>query len=203
MSVADQIARTSAFSRLAAPDNAAGAAIAIAECRARALLIVAGRPTAALASAVRATLGAELPREPGTVPAAGHGATLWTGPDEWLHVAPDGDGAALEIELLRALAPLGGTVVDVSHGRAILRVSGAPVRELLAKFCPIDLAPSAFPAGRCAQTLFGKINVLLHALAERDTLDLYVSRSYADAFADALLAGAHEYGARVDPPIVG
>jgi len=200
--VADAITRASAFARLAMPNAPADAALAIAACRARALLVIAGSPTVELVAAVRAVLGAELPREPGTVAAAGHGATLWTGPDEWLHVAPGGDGAALETELLRAWAPLGGKVVDVSHGRAILRVSGAPVRALLAKFCPLDLASAAFPAGRCAQTLFGKLNLLLHALPDRDALELYVGRSYADAFADALLAGAREYGCRIDPPVV-
>jgi sarcosine oxidase subunit gamma len=199
--VADVLARASAFSRLATPDAPADAALAIAECRARALLVIAGAPSAALVSALRAVLGAELPREPGMVAAAGHGATLWTGPDEWLHVVPGGDGWALETELLRALAPLGGKVVDVSHGRAVLRVAGAPVRELLAQFCPIDLTPQAFAPGRCAQTLFGKLNVLLHALADGSAIELYVSRSYADACADALLAGAREFGVRVVPPI--
>jgi sarcosine oxidase subunit gamma len=97
----------------------------------------------------------------------------------------------------------GGKIVDVSHGRAILRVTGPPVRTLLAKFCPIDLAPQAYPPGRCAQTLFGKINLLLHVLPDDSAVELYVSRSYADAFADALLAGAREYGYRLDPPLVG
>jgi sarcosine oxidase, subunit gamma len=197
-------ARTSPFTRLPAAGAAASAdALTIAECRDRAVLTVAGPATSAgFVAAVRAAIGAELPREPGTVAAARAGWTLWTGPGEWLYVAPGGDGWALERELLRATAPVGGKVVDVSHGRAILRVAGARTRDLLAKFCPIDLAPATFPPGSCAQTLFGKINILLHAPADGAAIELYVSRSYADAFADALLAGAREYGGLVVPPRV-
>jgi sarcosine oxidase subunit gamma len=196
--VADAIARASAFTRLAldgAPDDAA---LVIVECRDRALVTLTGRGAAA---ALREALGAAPPTEPGGVAVAEAGWTLWTGPDEWLHVAPGGDGWALERAWSRALAPTGGTAVDVSHGRATLRLAGPPARQLLAKFCPIDLAPHALPAGQCAQTLFGKINVLLHALAGSPALELYVGRSYADALADALLEGAREYGARIGPPV--
>lgn len=193
--MADGSARVSAFSRLAVADAPADATVTVAECRERALLVVAGR-----AAAVGAALGVEPPRASGTSVATAHGTLLWTGPREWLHVVPGGDGWALERELARALAPHAG-VTDVSHGRAIVRVTGAPTRLLLAKFCPIDLSPQAFPAGHCAQTLFGKINVLLHALADGPAIDVYIGRSYADAFADALLAGAHEFGVIVGSPI--
>ena len=191
----DDIARASAFSRLAVADVPADASVTVAECRDRALLVVAGR-----AAAVRAALGVEPPDTAGASVATAHGALLWTGPREWLHVVPGGDGWALERELARALAPH-ASVADVSHGRAIVRVTGAPTRLLLAKFCPLDLSPQAFPAGHCAQTLFGKINVLLHALPDGPALEVYVGRSYADAFADALLAGAREFGVIVGPPI--
>jgi sarcosine oxidase subunit gamma len=176
--------------------------LTIAECRGRALLTLGGPVARAdFLGAVRAVLGAELPREPGGVDAARAGWTLWTGPAEWLHVAPGADGWMLERDLLRAAGPAGGTVVDVSHGRAILRVSGAPVRDLLSGFCPLDLHPRGFPAGRCAQTLFGKMTVLLHALAEGNAFEIYVSRSFADALAEALLDAAREHGCAVAPPI--
>lgn len=177
--------------------------ITIAECRGRALLTIAG-PVARddFLGAVRAVLGAELPREAGGVAVARAGWTYWTGPAEWLHAAPGADGWALERELLRALAGTGGSAVDVSQGRAILRLSGAPVRDLLAGFCPLDLHPRSFPAGRSAQTLFGKMNVLLHARAEGDAFEITVSRSYADALATAVLDAAREHGCRIGEPVV-
>ena len=177
-------------------------AVTIAECRNRALLTLGGPVTDhRFVGGVRAVLGAELPREPGGVAAARAGWTIWTGPAEWLHVAPGGDGWALETEVQRAIAAAGGTAVDVSHGRAILRLTGAPVRTLLSEFCAIDLHPRAFPAGRSAQTLFGKMTVLLHALAGGDAFEIYVSRSYADALAEALRAACREHGCRIAEPI--
>ena len=193
--------RASPFAALE-PGGPAGAALIIAACRNRALLTLGG-PVAdhRFVGGGRAVLGAELPREPGGVAVARDGWTFWIGPAEWLHVAPGGDGWALETEIQRAVASAGGTAVDVSHGRAILRLTGAPVRTLLSEFCAIDLHPRGFPAGRSAQTLFGKMTVLLHALADGASFEVYVSRSYADALAEAVLAGARAIGCRIGDPI--
>ena len=191
--------RASPFAQLAPGGHGA---LTLAECRNRALLTIAG-PVAdhRFVGGVRAVLGAELPREAGGVAAARDGWTMWTGPAEWLHVAPGGDGWALETEVLRAVASAGGSAVDVSHGRAIVRLTGAPVRALLSQFCAIDLHARAFPAGRGTQTLFGKMTVLLHALADGDAFELDVSRSYADALLEALLAGGREVGCRIGQPV--
>jgi sarcosine oxidase subunit gamma len=200
--MADASARASAFTRLAGAGAPSPRALTVAECRGRALVTVGGAVSnPGFVTAIRAVLGAELPRQPGGVAAAGHGWTFWLGPAEWLFVAPERDGWALERELARALAPVGGQAIDVSHGRAVLRLAGAPVRDVLAAFCPIDLHPRGLPAGSCAQTLFGKINVLLHALADGAAFELYVGRSYADALADGLLAAARAHGVVTAPPI--
>ncbi|MBI3512543.1 MAG: sarcosine oxidase subunit gamma [Proteobacteria bacterium] len=198
--MADPLARAAAFSRLVAspgPDP-----LIIAACRERALVTIGGSVAhAGLVSAVRAAIGAELPREPGGVVPAGHGWTIALGPAEWLYVAPARDGWAVERDLARVLALVGGQAIDVSHGRAMLRLGGAPARAVLAKGCPIDLSPRGLPSGRAAQTLFGKIGVLVHA-RERDAIELYVSRSYADALADGLLAAAREFGCRIGPAVI-
>ncbi len=195
--MAEPLARVSAFTRLVAspgPDP-----LTIAECRDRALVTIGGPvANAGFVSAVRAAIGAELPREPGGVVPAGHGWTIALGPAEWLYVAPARDGWAVERDLARALGTVGGQAIDVSHGRAVLRLSGAPVRAVLAKGCPIDVSPRGLPPGRAAQTLFGKVGVLVHARAA--DIELYVSRSYADALADGLLAAAREFGVALAPP---
>ena len=195
-------ARASAFTRLTGAGAPTPRALTLAACRGRALLTVGGAVSnPGFVAAIRAVLGAELPRQPGGVAAAGHGWTLWLGPAEWLFVAPERDGWALERELARALAPVGGHAVDVSHGRAALRLSGAPVRDVLADGCPIDLHPRGLPAGSCAQTLFGKVNVLVHALPPGDAFELYVARSYADALADGLIAAARDHGVVIGTPV--
>ena len=54
-------------------------------------------------------------------------------------------GSALCMLLLFALVKL------------VLHLSGAPVREVLAQGCPLDLHPSVFGAGQCAQSHFFKL----------------------------------------------
>ena len=186
-------ARASAFSRLAAVGAPSPTALVIAECRGRALVTVTG-PGPAFAAAAPGALGAQPSPAPGTAVSAGEASILTLGPAEWLVVASGRDGWALERELAAALAPVGGGAVDVSHGRAALHLSGPSVRDVLARGCAIDLHPRAFVAGRCAQTLFGKMTVLLHARADRDAIELYVGRSYADALADGLSAAARACG---------
>ncbi|HKF96690.1 MAG TPA: sarcosine oxidase subunit gamma family protein, partial [Steroidobacteraceae bacterium] len=45
----------------------------------------------------------------------GERAVLWLGPDEWLLIAPEAEGAALASSLEAALAHLPHSLVDVSH----------------------------------------------------------------------------------------
>jgi sarcosine oxidase, subunit gamma len=112
-------------------------------------------------------LGAAPPPTPGTVTAAGERHLLWLGPDEWLVVGPDGDAPALVTVLREALAgaPAGpgrrASAVDVSAGWDTVAVRGERAREVLEHGCPVDLHPRAFGPGRCAQTLLGRVPVIL------------------------------------------
>ena len=106
------------------------------------------------------------------------GATvLWLGPDEWLVLGPVGARAALARRVSLALGERPGSVVDVSAQRAHLVIAGATARDLLAHGCALDLHPSAFPVGRCAQTMLAQAQVILwHPAA--DEFHLLVRSSY-------------------------
>jgi sarcosine oxidase, subunit gamma len=131
-------------------------------------------------------LGFELPLEPNSVAGDERLAALWLGPDEWLVVGP-----ADEMEMRDALAPVGGSVVDVSANRTTLELRGARVRELLEFGCPIDLHPRVFGPGCCAQTLLARANVLIwfvtdghepvYRLLLRPSFAAYVTAWLADA----------------------
>ena len=131
-------------------------------------------------------IGIELPAEPNAVAGDERLAALWLGPDEWLVV-----GSADETELREALAPVGGSVVDVSANRTTLELRGPRVRELLEFGCPIDLHPRVFGPGRCAQTLLARANVLIWHVADEPeaTWRLFVRPSFA-AYVAAWLADA-------------
>ena len=121
------------------------------------------------AGPVGEALGVRLPTDPNTFTANGARWALWLGPDEWLLVTIAATRLPID----------GGYMTDVSHGRAVVRVSGARTRDLFAKGCPLDLHPRVFAPRRCAQTHIAHVSVLLHLVDEAGTFDLYFARSYA------------------------
>ncbi len=127
----------------------------------------------------------------GTVEAANH-RLLWNGPDSWLAVSETLSPA----ELVEALRPTDSastaTVTDISHGKAVLRVSGAAAADLIATGTPIDIQ-SARPGDSMA-SLHGPYQIHLHVVGA-DVFDLYVASSYAESFWNAILHAAEEFRA--------
>ena len=79
-----------------------------------------------------------------------------------------------------AVVPLGGSAVDVSAQRIILRLRGPRVRDVLAKGCAIDLHPRVFGRGCSAQTTLGRAGVVLLALCDAgDDYLVFVRSSFA------------------------
>jgi sarcosine oxidase subunit gamma len=147
--------------------------------------------------AVAARLG--LDPAPGKASETEPGAALWLAPGTWMVVAEGLDDGALH-ESLRERLPGLAAVVDQSHGRTVLRLSGRRARDVLAKGCRLDLHPCVFQPGVCAQTAIAQIGVLLHQVDERPTYDLYVAAGYAQDFLGWLTATAMEFGYRLDGP---
>ena len=133
-----------------------------------------------------ASLG--FPTVPNTATTTGDRDVLWLAPDEWLVVGGPGAADAIADELERSLAGLHHSVVDVSANRAVIELTGTSRHDLLSSACPIDLHPRSWGDGRCAQSVFGAAQVLLH---ERDgATRLFVRPSFADYVLDLLLAAA-------------
>lgn len=148
-------------------------------------------PTGPGADAVGRSLGAALPMEPNTWTYTEDGQIVWLGPDEWLVTSTDARPHEFEDELGWVVSAYDGAAVDVSAQRTGIRVWGALARELLSFGCALDLRPSAFPAGSCAQTTIGQAGVLIVALGN-DDLRLLVRPSFAGYLADWLLDAAQE-----------
>ena len=103
------------------------------------------------------------PLEPNTVA----GDVLWLGPDEWLVL-----GGREEDH------PDAAAAVDVSANRVCFELAGDDVEDVLALGCSLDLHPSAFAPGRCAQTLLARAQVILHR-TELETFRILVRPSFA------------------------
>ena len=148
-------------------------------------------PTGPAAGRVGEVLGTEVPVEPNTVAPAGTRSVLWLGPDEWLVVAPDGDGRELVVGLRGALGLARGSAVDVSAGHTVFELIGPSARDLLEHGCPLDLHPRVFGTGRCARTLLGKAQVLLWH-PEEEGYRVLVGPSFADYLLNWLTDAARD-----------
>lgn len=104
---------------------------------------------------------------------------LWIGPDQWLVICRKTDAPDILKKLEEALEGIHGSVTDVSAGRAVFRLSGPSVLDVLAKGCPLDLHPRVARPGFVAGSVLAKITVHLH-LRRADVVDLYLGRSFAD-----------------------
>jgi sarcosine oxidase, subunit gamma len=101
-------------------------------------------------------------------------------------VGAPGAASVIVDELEASLAGHHRSVVDVSANRVVIELAGSTRHELLSSACPIDLHPRSWGDGRCAQSVFGAAQVLLH---EREgATRLFVRPSFADYVVDLLLA---------------
>ena len=101
---------------------------------------------------------------------------LWLGPDEWLLVGEPGSEGTIERALADSLRTAHRSIVDVSANRTAIDLTDG--LELLSTGCGLDLDPSRWLPGMCAQTLFGRAQVILHQLDERTTR-VFVRPSFA------------------------
>ncbi len=146
------------------------------------------------ASAVGAALGAPAPTGRNGVATAGDATILWTGPGRWLIVEPESRDLS---SLLAHHCPGDvAAVTDLGHARTALRAEGPKVRDLLAKLCTLDVDPTVFPPGSCAQTQLGQAGVLLYCRAQ-DGFDVFLPRSFAVSAWESIIDAALEFGCRV------
>jgi len=134
-----------------------------------------------------------LPLEPNTAWHDEHHAALWLGPDEWLILGPVDTAHEIVTALETAFADVQRSVVDVSANRVAIALTSDDRLELLSHVCSLDLDPRVWTAGRCAQTLLGRAQVIL---VERDrTTPVLVRPSFADYVVDLLVAVRGSTGA--------
>jgi sarcosine oxidase subunit gamma len=124
---------------------------------------------------------------------AGTRAALWLGPDEFLLIAQGEDAGAIEAGLKQALPAGASSLVDVSHRQIGLVLEGRLAALCLSAGCPLDLRPTAFPAGMATRTMFLKTEIVLWRQAET-RFHVEVWRSFAPYLVGHLaeaLAGAN------------
>ena len=139
---------------------------------------ISNPPPAAAAHAQRGRISNPSPAEsPAATPSC---AIYWLGPDEWLLATELGREKDLAAQLGKNLAGQPHSLVDVTGGQLLMRLTGQRAREVLAKGCTLDLHPRAFKVGQCAQTTLAKASMLIALADDTPAFDIIVRRSFAE-----------------------
>lgn len=120
---------------------------------------------------------------------------MGAGPDQYLVQGdgPDGELAAI----LKKKLGVSASIVDQSHGRVVIRISGPKARHVLAKGTPVDLHPLQFPVGHSAMTQMAHVGIHLTRSGE-DEFTLSVFRGFSESFWEWLTYSSAEFGYQVE-----
>jgi heterotetrameric sarcosine oxidase gamma subunit len=88
-----------------------------------------------------------------------------------------------------------GTVLELSHARTIIHVTGPKVLDLMARMVPLDLRLSKFPEGSVTNTALHHLGVTI--LARDGGFDILVLRSFGLAIWDILIDSAAQFGGEI------
>ena len=146
--------------------------------------------------AVAEVLGVELPVDPGSCAGSGDSRLYWLGPNEWLAIVAGGTETGVESRLRQSLSGH-FSVVDVSGGQTVIRLSGEAVDMVLKKSAVYDFHASQFTDGRCVQTTFAKASALVSRTAD-GSFELVIRRSFSDYLFRWIIDAASEYGIKVE-----
>ena len=183
-------------------ETAGSPGVCLAERRPLSIVHIAGKsddPT--FAAGVKTACGCDLPLDGGGVATAGDLSLIWLAPTRWLAVAPDRGPGVLEASLRDSCGDA-GAIIDVSHGRTVIRISGRHARTLLMKGAPLDFHPKVFTPGRAATSTISQCGVVLTCVDE-DIFDLYVFRAFGRHMWEWVTDAAGEYGYEVNSPVSG
>jgi sarcosine oxidase, subunit alpha len=132
-----------------------------------------------------------------------HGTLIvGSGPDEWHLLAPPNTRDDVSDRLVTTDGEL-VSVVDVTHGRALMRLSGADALRVLAKVCAIDLADDVTPDRAAFRSSVAKVatDVVRDDLRGSGVMGrsylLHCERSSGQYLFDALLDAGREFGIEV------
>ena len=144
----------------------------------------------ALKKAVKAGVGVDVPGRLQAAFGGGKGA-VWMSPDELLLVTGYAEAGALAASLGAALTGEHNLAVNVSDARAVIRLSGTGVAEILAKGAPVDVSNTAFPVGSTRRSHIGGVAVGFWRKTA-DEWEIVCFRSFAQFLFDWLVESSKE-----------
>lgn len=151
----------------------------------------------ALREAFGNTFGAAPLDMPKTVGADGF-EFLGIGPGRWHAISREPGRQERRSRLCAEIRDL-ATMVDVSHGFTVFRLTGPMAAAALSKLVRIDLDPAIFSAGSCVTTVLHGMTVQLRRTRDGDAYECAVARSFGGSLFHALAHAADAHGLLVQP----
>lgn len=147
------------------------------------------------ASGVVEVMGVEFGR---TTRSADGPLIVGSGPDEWLIIGSAGAESQVLAEAGRRAEDKGErlTVVDMTHGRALFRLTGEDTAGLLSKICAIDFSDDIIPHGAAFRSSVAKVvtDIIRDDLAGSPSYLLHCERSVGGFLYEAIRDAGAEYG---------
>ena len=126
-----------------------------------------------------------------------------SGPDEWLVIGAPGEAAEIA-EQLRSTAgaadPRDVDVIDLTHGRALVRVSGPETMSLMQRVTAVDLDERLVPNGSALRSSLAKVvtDIIRDDQDGSPSFLLHCERSSGRYLQESLLAAGRDLGAVAD-----
>ena len=175
----------------------AGAELILTDLTPVAKVLVRASPDGAMAGALGIPFGRAARDSPGAL-------VTGSGPGEWLVLGLVGEGKALCRRLEDMAAQAEGeelvSILDLTHGRALMRLTGHSAPSALAKVCGIDLADKRTPDGAAFRSSVAKLvtdvvrDDQASASGQVPSYLLHCERSYGQYLFDAILDAGAEFG---------
>ena len=127
-----------------------------------------------------------------------------SGPGEWLVLAPPGAAAAVADWLATVAADAAGdefvSMTDLTHGRALVRVTGPETADLLARLCGADLHDDMAPDGAALRSAVAGVatDIVRDDRGGVPSYLLHCERSSGQYLFGALVSAGESLGIGVD-----
>ena len=170
-----------------------GADLRIADCTPLAKVLVRASTDGEVARTLGIPFGCTARDEHGTL-------VVGSGPGEWLLLAPPGASAAVAGRVKEVPDDELVSVFDATHGRALMRITGARAPDLLAKVCGVDLSEEVTPDGAAFRSSVAKLvtDVVRDDREGERSYLLHCERSSGQYLFDALIDAGEEFGIEVE-----
>ncbi|MBA3953537.1 MAG: hypothetical protein H0X57_16865 [Rubrobacter sp.] len=165
----------------------------IMDCTPLAKVLVLASANGEVSRALGVPFGRAVRDEHGTL-------VVGSGPGEWLLLGPPGASAAVAGRVEEVPNEEMASVFEVTHGRALMRITGAKTVDLLAKVCGIDLSEEVTPDGAAFRSSVAKLvtDIVRDARDGERSYLLHCERSSGQYLFDALIDAGGEFGIEVE-----